>query len=151
MFLLGFRRKWTTLALCKSIESAIQLFQIHQRITFATIQNPAVYLFGRKGKHFSYLGSPTIRLTPRYLVLRTVEYARLPLKRQSRLQQTTIFDIFLNFQKKIWYFMRIVYLNYLLFLRKQQNLKLSSAAHFRGRFTSNTVCTWTGSKGFWNQ
>ena len=44
MFLLGFRRKLTALALCKSIESAIQWFQIHHRITFATIQNPAVYL-----------------------------------------------------------------------------------------------------------
>ena len=31
MFLLGFRRKMTALALCKSIESAIQWFQIHHR------------------------------------------------------------------------------------------------------------------------
>ena len=48
MFLLGFRRKLTALALCKSIESAIQWFQIHHRITFATIQNPAVYLSGAR-------------------------------------------------------------------------------------------------------
>ena len=48
MFLLGFRRKLTALALCKSIESAIQRFQIHNRITFATIQNPAVYLAGAR-------------------------------------------------------------------------------------------------------
>ena len=46
MFLLGFRRKLTALALCKSIESAIQWFQIHHRITIAAIQNPAVYLSG---------------------------------------------------------------------------------------------------------
>ena len=37
-----FRRKLTALALRKSIESAIQWFQIHHRITFETIQNPAV-------------------------------------------------------------------------------------------------------------
>ena len=48
MFLLGFRRKLTALALCKSIESAIQWFQIHHRITFATIQNSAVYLSGAR-------------------------------------------------------------------------------------------------------
>ena len=43
MFLLGFRRKLNALALCKSTESAIQCFQIHHRITFGTIQNPAVH------------------------------------------------------------------------------------------------------------
>ena len=48
MFLLGFRRKLTALALCKWIESAIQWFHIHHRITFATIQNPAVYLSGAR-------------------------------------------------------------------------------------------------------
>ena len=48
MFLLGFRRKLTALALCKSIESAIQWFQIHHRITFATTQNSAVYLSGAR-------------------------------------------------------------------------------------------------------
>ena len=48
MFLLGFHRKLTALALCKSIESAIQWFQKHHRITFATIQNPAVYLSGAR-------------------------------------------------------------------------------------------------------
>ena len=48
MFLLGFRRKLTVLALCKLIESAIQWFQIHHRITFATMQK------------IFYLGSPTI-------------------------------------------------------------------------------------------
>ena len=31
-----------------SIESAIQWFQIHNRIAFATIQNPAVYLSGAR-------------------------------------------------------------------------------------------------------
>ena len=55
MFLLGFRRKLTALALCKSIESAIQCFQIHHRITFATIQNPAVYLSGARVSIFSTL------------------------------------------------------------------------------------------------
>ena len=53
MFLLGFRRKLTALALCKSIESAIQWFQIHHRITFAPIQNPAVYLSGARVSIFS--------------------------------------------------------------------------------------------------
>ena len=48
MLLLGFRRKLTALALCKSMESAIQWFQIHHRITFATIQNSAVYLLGAR-------------------------------------------------------------------------------------------------------
>ena len=42
MLLLGFRRKWTDLALYKSIGSAIQWFQIHHIITFATIQNSTV-------------------------------------------------------------------------------------------------------------
>ena len=55
MFLLGFRRKLTALALCKSIESAIQWFQIHHRITFATIQNPPVYLSGARVSIFSTL------------------------------------------------------------------------------------------------
>ena len=55
MFLLGFRRKLTALALCKSIESAIQWFQIHHRITFATMQNPAVYLSGARVSIFSTL------------------------------------------------------------------------------------------------
>ena len=55
MFLLGFRRKLTALALCKSIESAIQWFQIHHRITFATIQNPAVCLSGARVSNFSTL------------------------------------------------------------------------------------------------
>ena len=55
MFLLGFRRKMTALALCKSIESAIQWFKIHHRITFATIQNPAVYHSGARVSIFSTL------------------------------------------------------------------------------------------------
>ena len=55
MFLLGFRRKLTALALCKSIESAIQWFQIHHRITFATMQNPAVYLSVARVNVFSTL------------------------------------------------------------------------------------------------
>ena len=55
MFLPGFRRKLTALALCKSIESAIQWFQIHHRITFATISNPAVYLSGARVSIFSTL------------------------------------------------------------------------------------------------
>ena len=55
MFLLGFHRKLTALALCKSIESAIQWFQIHHRITFATMQNPAVYLSGARVSIFSTL------------------------------------------------------------------------------------------------
>ena len=60
MFLLGFRRKLTALALCKSIESAIQWFQIHHGITFATIKNPAEYLSGARVSIFFYLGSLTI-------------------------------------------------------------------------------------------
>ena len=55
MFLLGFRRKLTALALCKSTESAIQWFQIHHIITFATIRNPAVYLLGARVSIFSTL------------------------------------------------------------------------------------------------
>ena len=61
MISLGFRRKLTALALCKSIESAIQCFQIHHRITFATLRNPVVYLSGARVSIFStffpdYLG-----------------------------------------------------------------------------------------------
>ena len=55
MFLLGFRRKLTALALCKSIEPATQWFQIHHKITFATIQNSAVYLSGARVSIFSTL------------------------------------------------------------------------------------------------
>ena len=55
MFLVGFRRNWTALTKCKSIESAIQWFQIHHRITFATIQDPAVYLSGARVSIFSTL------------------------------------------------------------------------------------------------
>ena len=55
MFLPGFRRKLIALALCKSIESAIQWFQIHHRITFAIIQNPTAYLSGARVSIFSTL------------------------------------------------------------------------------------------------
>ena len=55
MILLGFRRNVTALALCKSIESAIQWFQIHHRITFATIRDLAVYLSGARVSIFSTL------------------------------------------------------------------------------------------------
>ena len=55
MFSLGFRRKRTALALCKSIESAIQWFQIHHRFTFATIKNSAVYLTGARVSIFPTL------------------------------------------------------------------------------------------------
>ena len=55
MILLGFRRKLTALSLCKAIESAIQWFQIHHRITFATIRNSAVYLSGARVSNFSTL------------------------------------------------------------------------------------------------
>ena len=55
MILQSFRRKLTALTLCKSIESAIQWFQIHHRITFATIRNSAVYLSGARVSIFSTL------------------------------------------------------------------------------------------------
>ena len=48
IILLDFRRKWTYLALCKLIESAIQWFQMHHRITFVTIPNLAEYLSGAR-------------------------------------------------------------------------------------------------------
>ena len=48
MYRAGFRRKSSAVALCKSIESAIQWFQIHHGITFVTIHNPAVYLSGAR-------------------------------------------------------------------------------------------------------
>ena len=69
MFLLGFRRKMTVLALCKSIESAIQWFQIHHRITFATIQNPAVYLSGARVSIFS-------TLVPRLFIIFSLKYSK---------------------------------------------------------------------------
>ena len=44
----SFRRKSSAVSLCKSIESAIQWFLIHNGITFVTIHNPAVYLSGAR-------------------------------------------------------------------------------------------------------
>ena len=55
MFLLGFHRNLTALALCKSIQSVIQWFQIHHRNTFATIQNSALYLSGARVSIFPAL------------------------------------------------------------------------------------------------
>ena len=77
MFLLGFRRKLTALALCKSIESAIQWFQIHHGITFATIQNPAVYLSGARVSIFSTLVPRLLAKT--YNILMTSIYYRITL------------------------------------------------------------------------
>ena len=48
MFFLGFRRNWTALALCKSMESAIQWFQIN-------MQNSAVYASGARVSIFPTL------------------------------------------------------------------------------------------------
>ena len=48
MYRASFRRKTSAVPLCKSIESAIQWFQIHHGITFVTIHNPAVYLSGAR-------------------------------------------------------------------------------------------------------
>ena len=48
MYQASFRRKPSAVALCKSIESAIQWFQIHHGITFVTIHNSAVYLSGAR-------------------------------------------------------------------------------------------------------
>ena len=48
MYQASFRRKPSAVPLCKSIESAIQWFQIHHGITFVTIHNPAVYLSGAR-------------------------------------------------------------------------------------------------------
>ena len=62
-----------------------------------------------------------------------------PLKRQSQLQQMTNFvRYFLIFERNKEYFVRIVCLQnimpYLLFLKKRQNFKLSSAANYRWLF-----------------
>ena len=67
MFLLGFRRKMTAVALCKLIESAIQWFRVHHRITFATIQNSAVYLLGGRVSIFP-------ALVPKLLILPHSKY-----------------------------------------------------------------------------
>ena len=48
MYRASFRKKSSGVSLCKSIESAIQWFQIHHGITFVTIHNPAVYLSGAR-------------------------------------------------------------------------------------------------------
>ena len=86
MFLLGFRRKLTALALCKSIESAIQWFQIHHRITFATIQNPAVYLSGARVSIFSTL---VPRLSAVFLYFRFSLFLKDPFSRLFRLDLAT--------------------------------------------------------------
>ena len=52
---MGFRRKWTTVTLCKSARSAIQLFYIHYRKYFAIILNSAVYLSSAKVSMFHTL------------------------------------------------------------------------------------------------
>ena len=62
MYQVSFRRKPSAVPLCKSIESAIQWFQIHHGITFVTIHNLAVYLSGARVSI-----SPT--LVPRLLIL----------------------------------------------------------------------------------
>ena len=43
MYRASFRRISSAVSLRKSIESAIQWFQIHHGITFVTIHNPTVY------------------------------------------------------------------------------------------------------------
>ena len=48
MYRASFRRKSSAVSLCKSIESAIQWFLIHNGITYVTIHNPAVYLSGAR-------------------------------------------------------------------------------------------------------
>ena len=52
---MGFRRKWTTVTLCKSARSAIQLFYIHYRKYFAIILNSAVYLSSARVSMFHTL------------------------------------------------------------------------------------------------
>ena len=102
MFLLGFRRKLTALAFCKSIESAIQWFQIHHRITFATIQNPAVYLSGARVSIFFYLGSPTMMSTEvksRGYHFRGLENPDVNWKRMHQLFCYITQSRFLNFLK----------------------------------------------------
>ena len=76
MFLLGFRRKLTALALCKSIESAIQWFQIHHRVTFATIQNTAVYLLGARVSIFSTLVPRLYGISHRYRLKQSISVLR---------------------------------------------------------------------------
>ena len=68
MFLLGFRRKMTAMALCKSIESAIQWFQMHHRITFAIIQNPVVYLSGARVSILSTLVPRVYSIRPEFFI-----------------------------------------------------------------------------------
>ena len=63
IFLPGLRRKCTALALCKSIKYAIQWFQIHHLITFATIQNPAVCLSGAGDRMFPSLVHQPLSIT----------------------------------------------------------------------------------------
>ena len=70
MLLLCVRRKWTAQVLCKSIESAIQLFQIHNRITFATIPNAAVYISDARVSIFLTL---VPRLYWNFCLLSTIE------------------------------------------------------------------------------
>ena len=77
----SFRRKLSAVSLCKSIESAIQLFLIHDGITFVTIHNPAVYLSGARVSI-----SPT--LVPRLLSME--KYAsNIPLYLEN-LRQTSL-------------------------------------------------------------
>ena len=54
---MGFRRKWTTVTLCKSARSAIQLFYIHNRKYFAIILNSAIYLSSTRVSMFHTLVS----------------------------------------------------------------------------------------------
>ena len=71
MFLLGFSRKWAALALCKSIETAMEWFEICHTNTFATIQNSAVYLLVGRVSIFTTLARELKRLILASLALQT--------------------------------------------------------------------------------
>ena len=74
MYRASVRRKSSAVSLCKSIESAIQWFQIHHGISFVTIHNPAVYLSGARVSI-----SPTLvpRLTMRKQVTKSTNLSFL--------------------------------------------------------------------------
>ena len=71
MYRASFRRKPSAVPLCKSIESAIQWFQIHHGIIFVMIHNPAVYLSGARVSisptlvpRLVYSGTETVTVYP---------------------------------------------------------------------------------------
>ena len=75
---MGFRRKWTSVVLCKSARSAIQLVSIHYRNYFAIILNSAVYLSSARVSMFHTLVPQLFLTSASYNVIKTRTHNKKP-------------------------------------------------------------------------